>query len=215
MKKIGKMMFLIAAMSLVVCLYAGMTVCAEKATGKLSENCTWEFDTDAGTLTVTGAEIPRMTYPEFQQSDSWNEYEDQIRQVYLKGVQNSQPMYGLSYVQTASGQFGTITWKLDLGKQTLQIDGTGAVISAPWESICENFGSQQYEMILGDGITSVGSTGCSVHTLRAGQDTPTPTMAERTPSSPVRRIPISPLMKAACIPKISANSSTAPMEIPN
>ena len=167
MKKIWKLLLASAVMSLAVCLGMGTAVFAKTITGELSEDCAWKVDTETGTLTITGAEIPSMTYPEFMEKGYWSAYESDIQHVYLDGSAWFGLNYATSNVISAAGQCGSISWEMDLVNKTLQVNGTGSASSFPWDAFEDDFAAS-YEVILGDQITAWHSRNFSVHTMYIG-----------------------------------------------
>ena len=173
MKKLWKMTLAAMLMSIAVCLCAGMTAFAETVSGEI-EGCFWELDTDTGTLTLSGADLPWMTYPDFLESDSWSEYQDEIERIYLDGVQQIGVYYCLDQVKTAGGQMNQqVFWEMDCVNRTLDVTGTGEVPAAPWKAI--PFTSEDARafshITVSDGITGFAKGfGYSTQVLEVGKD---------------------------------------------
>lgn len=164
MKKLWKMTLAAMLMSLAVCLLAGTAVSAETVGGEIAEGFTWSYDTETRTLTLKGeGEIPEGAIPSPR---PWKEYEESIQHVYLEGIASLR-VNAAPNATSASGQYGTFSWEMDMPNKTLQVNGTDSVDGGPWEAFADRW-SDSYEVTLGDQITAWNSPNLYVHTLHIG-----------------------------------------------
>lgn len=166
MKKIWKVMFAAAMISIAVCLFAGTAVFAETVSGELAEGCVWEVNTETGTLTITGTNYSWMTYPEFMEKDNWSAYESEIEHIYLDGLSRFSESYAMSNVKSAAGQYGSISWEMT--DKTLRVNGTGVASGMVWDAFVDLFAP--CEVILGDQITGWAANRVIAQTLHIGAD---------------------------------------------